>query len=581
MKQLFKTYLLLISFLFHVGLFSEPLSENEYVKAIHAHLRIKDFQSAQQEALEALNLLPHSKPLWEAYIKVLAKQGNEKEMVSTWKSYVEVFPEEKKNRDLIEILAWGVIDHASQSSSPIIRVMSLLSAFLSQDAKGIEIFLRYFRDPNSAIRGIAAQLSSNLRDAVIQDEIYRLFKQETVWDVRLEAIRSIGSMKMRKAHDELMALLQDPKTTAEETAAIIEALIEIWERPNRQGVAALIQGNRAGLRLLGCQVIAHFEMKDDIDLLVPLIDDHHAEVRKNALWVLGYLRIKELNGIPIEKIAQKKLSDIDPLVGVKAAWLITLNDPLNGQKAFVKWFDHQNKDVQVMAAAHLSASGRYAFPLILEQFKNSKNPYVRMNLALGLLGQRSEIQSACQALYEGLGNLKEKWTWDEKSKVRALIPSKIKHKDDLMNSPEAIDQLTRLEILNILAVMKFPQAQQAIKTFLQQKTWGITATATATLLTEGDEEALGLVHQLMNDPEMNIRVQAALIFAMWGGGEVALGTLEKAYFEVDREMKEHILEGIAKISSPLSIPFLLDRLQEPNQSLRVMAAAGLVLCLYH
>ena len=66
-----------------------------------------------------------------------------------------------------------------------------------------------------------------------------------------------------------------------------------------------------------------------------------------------------------------------------------------------------------------------------------------------------------------------------------------------------------------------------------------------------------------------------------GGGDTALDTLTIAYSQVDREMKERILEGIVKISSPKSIPFLLDRLQEPNQSLRVMAAAGLVLCLYN
>ena len=96
-----------------------------------------------------------------------------------------------------------------------------------------------------------------------------------------------------------------------------------------------------------------------------------------------------------------------------------------------------------------------------------------------------------------------------------LFSSKLRYFDDLNNSPETVDQMTRLDILNILAVMKFARAQQAIKSFLQQKNWGITAMASATLLTEGDEAALELVQKLMTDPEMHVRIQSALILSLW------------------------------------------------------------------
>jgi HEAT repeat protein len=556
-------------------------TESEAIKAVQAHIRIKDYPSAHEEAVEALHQYPHSKGLWEAYIKVLAKQGQEKEMISVWKDYVEVFPEAKENRELTETLAWGIIDHASHSSSPLIRVLALISAVLSQDAKGIQILQQNLRDNNSAIRGIAAQLSGQVRDDDIKDEIYRLFQKETVWNVRLEVIRSMGGMKIKRAQNELLALLQNSKTTAEETAAIITTLVDMWDSVTRDEVVRLAQSNRAGLRLLACQVVAHFDMKEDLDLIAPLLDDHNADVRKAALWTVGYLRVKQLKGLPVAIFAEKKLQDIDPLVGIKAAWLLTLNDAAKGQAAFIPWFQHPDRDVRIMAAAHLAACGKYASPLIIDMFKSSSEPYVRMNLALGLIGQRLEPQLACMALYQGLQTVKERWTWDENNQVRALIPSKLRHLDDLNNSPETVDQVTRLEILNILAVMKFPYAQMAIKSFSQEKTWGITAMAAATLLTEGDEAALDLVQNLMNDSDMQVRIQAALILALWGGGEESLDTLSKAYPQVDREMKERILEGIVKIASSKSIPFLLDRLQEPHQSLRLMAAAGLIQCLYH
>lgn len=566
---------------FHSVFLEAAPSEDEYVRNVQAHLRIKDFQTAQDEVIAALHLYPHSKALWEVYVKVLARQGNEKEMIEVWKDYIDVFPEEKEQRGLVETLAWGVIDKASYSSSPVIRVMALLSAFLSQDSKGIEIVRRNLRDNNSAIRAVAVQLSANLRDEDIQDEIYRIFREEKVWNVRLEAIRSIGAMKIKKAQKELLDILKNPKSTAEESVAAIEALVEMWDTVTREGLGKLASSDRAGLRLLACQVAAHFGMKNDMDLILPLVNDHHAEVRNAALWALGNLRLDKVGGKSIVEIAEKKLDDIDPLVGVKAAWVITLNDPEKGQEVFRKWFKHKDRNIRITAAAHLAACGKYAFPLIIEQFQATQESYVLMNLALGLIGQRQETHKACFALYQGLQNTKERWAWDEKNNVKALVPSKLKHTDDLSNSPETIDQLTRLEILNILAIMKFSKAQQAIKTFLQQKTWGISAMAASTLLTEGDEEALELVQNLMSDEEMQIRVQAALILALWGGKDEALETLENAYSKVDRDMKERILEGIAKISSPKSIPFLLDRLHEPNQSLRVMAAAGLLICLYN
>lgn len=556
-------------------------NDNDFVKLINAHIRIRDYSSAIDEAQQALHLFPHSKPLWNVYIRALAKKGDEKEMISVWNNYVEVFPEEKENRELTEILAWGVLEHASHSSSPIIRLMSLLSAFLSQDSKGIKIMVNALRDPNSAIRGAAAQLSSNFFDDDLKDEIYYLFHNETVWNVRLEIIHAMGAMKMREVQDELLALLKSSNTTAEEIVIVVEALVNMLDRATREDVIKLSESNRAGLRLLACQVVAHFEMRNCVDLIVPLIDDHNADVRKAALWVMGYLRIGGFKENPPEEFVKKRLKDNDPYVAMKAAWLLMLSNPKLGQQYLKPWLNHENRDVRIAAAAHLATSGKHAFPLIEEQFQISKDPYVRMNLAIGLLGQRVLTQEACTALYDGLITIKDKWTWDESNHVRALGPSKLRHTDDLNNSPETIDQITRLEVLNILAMMKFTKAQQAIKAFLQQKTWGITAMAAATLLTEGDEAALDIVQALMNDSDTQVRVQSALILALWGGGGEALETLSKAYATADREMKERILEGIIKISSPESISFLLERLQEPNQSLRVMAAAGLILCLYH
>jgi HEAT repeat protein len=568
--------------LFFMTLFPAVFSlEDESVKAINAHIRIRDYNSAISEAVDALHQYPHSKPLWQTYIKALGKAGNEREMLSTWKGYTDVFPEEKENREITETLSWAVINNASNSSSPIVRLMALLSGYFSQDSRGVEILLKSLQDKNSGVRGLAVKLSADLRDDAIKDAVYKMFKQETVWKVRLGAIQALGHMKMRSVQPELMELLQNSKISAEETVAIVQALVHLMDSAARSDIIKLANSSRAGLRLLACQVIAHFDMKNEVDLIAHLCDDHNALVRKEALWLIGYLRIDELKGKRVADIAAEKINDLDADVGLKAAWLMTLHDQQRGQKAFERWLNHPTRDVQIAAAAHLSACGKYGMPLAINHFNKSTDPIVRMNLALGMIGQRMQTENACRSLYDGINRTSERLAFDEDNHVRSLVPSKVRYSDDLDKSPEAVDQVTRLEILNILAMMKFPHAQKAIKQFLKEKNWGITTIAAATLLTEGEEEAIAIVEKLLEDADMQVRVQAALILALWGGGDRALETLSKAYGEVDREMKEHILEGIVRIASPKSIPFLLERLQEQNQSMRVIAAAGLILCLYH
>jgi HEAT repeat protein len=171
--------------------------------------------------------------------------------------------------------------------------------------------------------------------------------------------------------------------------------------------------------------------------------------------------------------------------------------------------------------------------------------------------------------------------WDEEGLFKVLAPSTVKHDEIIPNYPESVNQLARLEILNVLAVMKYPHAQSAIRTFLKEKAWGITGMASVVLLTEGDEAAIELVRELLNDPDQKIRVQAALVLSLWGEGEEAISILKEAYPTADRDMKERILESFGRIGAKSSLPFLTEKLQEPYQSLRIIAAAALLQCLYH
>ena len=175
----------------------------------------------------------------------------------------------------------------------------------------------------------------------------------------------------------------------------------------------------------------------------------------------------------------------------------------------------------------------------------------------------------------------ERWMWEEQGVFQVLAPSTVKYDELIPNCPEAKNQLVRLEVLNLLAILQYPKAQQAARSFLQNQTWGITGVASALLLTEGDEAAKDIVEELLKDPNQKVRVQAALILSLWGRGDNSVAVLQDAYQDADRDLKEKILEGIARVGHHTSIPFLLKRLHEPYQTLRIIAAAALLECLYH
>jgi HEAT repeat protein len=143
------------------------------------------------------------------------------------------------------------------------------------------------------------------------------------------------------------------------------------------------------------------------------------------------------------------------------------------------------------------------------------------------------------------------------------------------------DQLLRLELLNLLAILKATGTKETIREYLSDRSWEISATAAISLLMEGDESAIDIVRQILQDPQPRIRLKAALILSMWSREESAIKILEEGYSKSEWEMKARILEGIGRIGSTHSIPFLIQVLKEPSQTLRLIAAMALIQCLNH
>lgn len=550
-------------------------------RRIFALLTIKDYRQACLEAEQLVGSYPDSKIAWQAYIKSLAKVGDEKKLLAVWGDYLSRFPEDSNNRELLESIAWGVIEKGVNSPSPLVRIYSSLGAFIGQDAKSVVVLRNALQDSNPQIRAVTVKLASNFRDSSLQEEVFRLLSSERNSLVRVEIIKALGKMKIKEAEKKLVAILSSSSSLAEEKASAIEALVTLIESANRSEIKKLSLSKRAGLRELACQVISHTFDCDNSDLLIPLLHDHSSDVRCSAVQTLGLLRLNECNGTEISTYLAPLLQDPDPYVAISAAWAMTLYEPRQGLAAFNRWLTHPNKEWRHFASGALAATGKYGTPLMQNMLVEINDPFVQVNLALGLIAQRQETARASKVLSRFLDTVNDRIMWRKKGHIRYIATTHVKFHPLIPNLPESTNQLTRLELLNVLAIMDDPQAPVVARNFLKKRAWGVSGLAAALLLTEGDDQSIEIVEELLTDSDRKIRVQAALILALWGRGENAINVLQDAYRDADREVKERIIEGIGQIGSENSIPFLVGALGEPSQTLRIIASASLLKCLYH
>lgn len=551
--------------------------EDEAIRRIYAHLLIHDPASAVAEAKRAALFFPDSKSVHLAYLRALSEQGNEAETLKKWSEATLQFQDLKTNRVALESLAWGVLQKGEKSEQLTIRFCSLLGAALTQDVRAVPLIDAEMSSSNAMMRSLAVKLAGKYGDAPLQMKLARLLKEEKVWHVRLEVIRTIGSLRMIELRDDLKEIVADSRTLAEEKAASILALVDMYDSIGTHELKTLLSSKRAGLRQFGCELIAALNLQDHIADLKKLTSDSCPDVRQQAIYGIGLL-----NGSLSLQELEPLLKDLSPSVAITAAWTaLVLGFPEGGDFLRI-WLDDPHADLRRFAAAALSSSGQAGVKIATEVIEKHPDPYVRANLAIGLIGQRQHISLACQHLYATFESEKEApWMWDRGLPFQALSPSGLTHHGQIPNYPRVVDQLTRLDVLTILSIVRYPQAQEAVKKLLKEKSWGVIGAAAATLMEEGDEESLALVRGLLNEADPKVSVQAALILALLGGDPSGMEVLKAAYPKADREMKVYILEALGRIGDAETIPFLVDVFKEPFQLMRVVAASALIQSLYH
>lgn len=540
--------------------------EIEGVRRVRAHLLIQDRGSAVEEAEALYRAAPESKEVLSALLEALAAAGSEERALAVWREATARDPAVTQDRHLVEELAWGVLRRGMESTQMSVRVAGLIGAYLTHDVRAVPLIWQSLRDTNAVIRMVAIQMAASYGDAILKEEVARLFREEKVWAVRLEALRALGPMRIVGLAPQLRLLLGSERHLLEERAAAIESLVEMTDAVSSEELRALCRSNRAGLRQLGAHLAAHFgEGREEVQRLV---QDAHPDVRIAALNALALCGWEGWEG---------SLEDAEPSVAITAAYVALQRKGERGEAVLRLWLKSELPEVRRLAAAAVAAAGPYGVELGVEMLDHA-DPWVRVNVARGLMGQKVERGRCADIFFEQLEGEPRMWMWERGPNplFSAIGPSHVRYQELVPQYPEAVDQLTRLELLGMLAVVEDPRALAAVKGFLQRRNWGVTGLAATTLLEEGDEGALDVVRGLASDPDPNVALQASLVLAFLARDEQALPALYRAYAGADHMKKLQILEALGRIGDVGSIPFLLHALEEPFPILRVAAAAALI-----
>lgn len=538
-----------------------------FERRIDAALLLGDTEMALKEAEQYRASDPDSSVSLHLLVKALAASGQEGKALLLWEEHTP------QDHDLLEEIAWGILKKGFRGTILPSRQISLIGAALSQDVRALDFLKKAMGDSNAVLRACGVKLSAFYGDKALREDIKQLFYSEKRVEVRQEVIGALGKLKMNELATDMENQLKKKHLSREEKESLLLAISELRTFVSEKEIQIFASSESGAFRQLAPRIAAKNQMTSLRSVLYPLLDDPLPEVRSQTLFALAVLGEKDSG------LFKKHTSDCDPTVGITASYALFLADSKEGEIAFDTWLSHKKPHVARKAAAACAKTGSKGVFLMKKYLEIASDPYVKANLAIGLLRERESIEKASEILYTFLAEHREKIMWQD-GFFEALDTSTLSHHAVIANFPEAMSQMVRLEILNLLAACDDKVAVEAIKLFLKQKRPEIVGAAGKLILGAGDESAISLIGTLLEDPDKEIRIGAALLLASSGRDEKALPVLLEAYPHCDRTMKIKILESLGSLGSRDTLPFLVKELKDPSEVLRLIVSAIIIQILH-
>ena len=548
-------------------------------KRVKDHLLLKDYSSAMDEISNSLKRFPESRELKVLRIKVLSEWGRD---LDAYRDYKKMMFKDVENLPILESISWSVLEKAEHSNQQVVNLSSMVGASLTRDARAVNLLLHNLSSTNAYIRMIAVKLSAQFGDKKLIDAILSKLSTETVWYVKLEMIKALSSLSVEEIRPLLKQIIASSRSSLEERAVAAEAFIHAYDDLDLKQIESLQKSERAGLRHLACGIISYLNKKGCAKILSELLKDSNSDVRMmalNTLCVIGTQEKKE----ELLPIVDELVKDHNPYVAMTACGVLMYYDPSFAKSKLTDWVFHENPELRRFAATIIGRSGAQGRLLGTLILKSSSDPFVKINIAYGLLGHTKEKKECCKFIADFLKSYSKNVMLDASKNpfYQVISPSMLRHTPEVVQYPIVVDQHIRLHLLNQLAMFRYEDTTELIKRYLKSGSFGMTFAASTLLLEEGGEESVEIIRELLEDPDETIKVQAALVLALYGRDADAIDTLIRAYPKVNREIKTHILEAIGHIGSKDSIPFLVDLLDDPFNVLRIIAASAIIRCIYH
>ncbi len=541
------------------------------VKRIESLLAIGDVMQAKQELLPLLENDPDNIALQRLEVISFARSNDILALLKAYTRYRD-HAQGASDTALLEDVAWAIIHKASTSSNPIIRSEAFISAFMANDARGMDICKMAMHDTSSEMRLLALTLASRARDETLSESALDAILNDSSLQIRLQAISTVGTMRYQPAAIALRTILEAQSSDTHEKRAAASALANINNHIDNELNEKLAKSDRAYERVLACELMLNAGKKNPI--LITLMNDASFDVRLAAVECATTLGL-----YPPKDILEALLAHKDVKTQILANWLALrmgyhVERSISNLKSFLLLPDRQ---MRLFAAGAISHTGSH-IEHFTDMYMQQEDPLVRMNLALGAIWNRHDVMRAANQLLASMNN-KDRLSWQGVGLLSFIGPTTLSHDSGYIRLPESEDLALRLELYSMLATIENISITEPLKAFLQERTWGISAKS-ACLMMQEDLICLDEIRKLLQEDNKEIALQAAFILAHNAQDEEALKVLETSFNKAIRPMKEYILFAIGSIGSKKSLPFLVEVLNEPFESLRVQAARSILLCLY-
>ena len=561
-------------------LFCENQTTLACQKRIKNHLLIHDYATALSDLKIFLAQHPQSQQLHELMIRTLSKSARGVEAYRFYIQTIKLFPSLEKDLNLIEMVCWAILEQSLESSQYNTSITSLIGVSLTHDAKAVKILEKTMQSSRPYLRMLSVKIASEYGDESLRKKIVELFNKEQVFYVKEELIRALGRLKIHESKDLLENILIDKRSMLSEKALAAEALIYFNHHLTSSQLQTLISSQRMGLRFFAAQVIGYFGGNENVDLLKPLLSDNSYDVKIAALNALLTTRIEDKS---ILSKVEELLEDSSEDVVIASARLLSFFDLEKALDILEGKIYSHDPQIKLQAAVALASGPIKARERAFKILTECSDPYVKLNLATTLLGFEKDEGRLCEEIAIFLSKNKEKIAprGSNNPSISFIAKSDARHIPQIPHYPEALDQNTRLSLLNQLAIFRYGKTEVFIKKYLKEASFGITFAASKTLIEEGPIESAQIIKELLSDPDEMIQIQAALVLALIGADPEATKVLEKAFHKVDKQFKITICEALGHLGSRSSIPFLTSLLDDPFNMMRTIAAASIIQCIYH